>query len=177
MEHLIEHKLTAVTVYEGTMINLRRDTVTLPNGKQATREVVEHPGAVAIVPITEEGKVILVRQYRHAIGRLLLEIPAGKLDKGEHPDDCARRELEEETGYVATEWQRLASVYTTPGFTNEIIHIYLAKGLTATTQHPDEDEFLDIELYSKEQIGQMLVDGELGDAKTSLGLLLAGVLD
>ena len=176
MEHLIEKKLTEVTVYEGSIINLRRDTVTLPNGKQATREVVEHPGAVAIVPITEAGKVILVRQYRHAIGQLLLEIPAGKLDKGENPDDCARRELEEETGYVAAQWQRLASVYTTPGFTNEIIHIYLAKGLTATTQHPDEDEFLDIEIYSKEQIGQMLADGELSDAKTALGLLIAGVL-
>jgi ADP-ribose pyrophosphatase len=124
------------------------------------------------VPVTDDGKVILVRQFRHPIGQLLLEIPAGKLDKGEQPDDCARRELEEETGYVASQLHRIASTYTTPGFTNEIIHIYLATGLTATAQNPDEDEFLAIECYDREQIQQMIAAGELQDAKTLLGLLL-----
>ncbi|MDF2502299.1 MAG: hydrolase [Anaerosporomusa subterranea] len=109
-EKLIEKPISSERVYEGAIVNIRRDTVTLPNGKSATREVVEHPGAVAIVPVTDDGKVILVRQFRHPIGQLLLEIPAGKLDKGEHPDDCAQRELEEETGFVAS--QSLLSTMT-----------------------------------------------------------------
>lgn len=173
MEHLVEKLVNKVKLFEGNIINLRRDTVILPNGKQATREVVEHPGAVAIVPIADDGRIILVRQYRHSTGKLLLEIPAGKLDKGEQPDACARRELEEETGYRAGNLRRLASVFTTPGFSDEIIHIYLATGLTASKQHTDEDEFLDVEMYSRDQIREMLAQGELQDAKTALGLLLA----
>ncbi|KYZ77503.1 ADP-ribose pyrophosphatase [Anaerosporomusa subterranea] len=171
-EKLIEKPISSERIYEGAIVNIRRDTVTLPNGKSATREVVEHPGAVAVVPVTDDGKVILVRQFRHPIGQLLLEIPAGKLDKGEHPDDCARRELEEETGFVASQLRRIASIFTTPGFTNEIIHIYLATGLTATAQHPDEDEFLAVEYYDRDQIKELLAAGELQDSKTALGLLL-----
>lgn len=173
MQELIEKKVGSKTVYEGIIVNVRKDTVLLPNGKEASREVIEHPGAVAIVPVTDAGEYILVRQYRHATGEILLEIPAGKLERGENPDDCARRELEEETGYSASEIKRLSSVFTTPGFTNEVIHIYLAKGLTATAQHTDEDEFLSVEIYSQSEVRAMLAKGELRDAKTALGLLLA----
>lgn len=171
-EALIEKPVASEQLYEGRIINLRRDTVILPNGKTAIREVVEHPGAVAIVPVAADGRVILVRQFRHPVGQVLLEIPAGKLDKGEDPDDCARRELEEETGFAAANLKRMASIVTTPGFTNEIIHIYLATGLTPTTQHPDEDEFLAVEPYDRGQIRDLIVAGELVDAKTILGLLL-----
>lgn len=173
MQKLIEEKVASQVLYKGVIVNVRKDTVLLPNGKEASREVIEHPGAVAIVPVTDAGEYILVRQYRHATGEILLEIPAGKLDKGEAPDDCARRELEEETGYAASELKRIASVFTTPGFTNEIIHIYLARGLTATSQHTDEDEFLEVEYYSRETVRTMLANGELKDAKTALGLLMA----
>lgn len=173
MDQLLERKIASKAVYEGVIINVRRDTVILPNGKEAMREVVEHPGAVAIVPVRDDGRVILVRQYRHAAGEILLEIPAGKLDKGEHPDDCARRELEEETGYAAANLRKLAAVFTTPGFSNEVIHIYLATGLTATAQHTDEDEFLSVVTFSREQLCQMLDKGELTDAKTALGLYMA----
>lgn len=171
-EALLENPIASERVYEGKMINIRRDTVILPNGKTAIREVVEHPGAVAIVPIFADGKVILVRQFRHPVGQLLLEIPAGKLDKGEDPDDCARRELAEETGFAAANLKRLASIVTTPGFTNEIIHIYIATGLTPTMQQPDEDEFLAVEQYDRDQIRDLITAGQLVDAKTILGLLL-----
>ncbi|MDU4960449.1 MAG: NUDIX hydrolase [Sporomusaceae bacterium] len=169
---LTEKPVATERVYDGAMISVRRDTVLLPNGRQAGREVVEHPGAVAIVPVTADGNIIMVRQFRHPVGKLLLEIPAGKLDRGECPDDCARRELEEETGYRAGELRRLTSIYTGPGFTDEIIHIYLATGMIAATQHPDEDEFLAVETYDRQQLQAMIASGELQDAKTLVGLLL-----
>lgn len=169
---LIEKPVSSERIYDGAMINVRRDTVTLPNGRKASREVVEHPGAVAIVPVTADGRVVMVRQFRHPVGQVLLEIPAGKLDPGEQPDDCARRELEEETGFAAKNLKRLAAIYTGPGFSNEIIHLYLASGLTAAARHPDEDEFLAVESYDRDQLKKMLAAGALRDAKTLVGLLL-----
>jgi ADP-ribose pyrophosphatase len=128
---------------------------------------------VAVVAITNDDKVVLVRQYRHPISEALLEIPAGKLEQGECPDDCARRELEEETGYVAAKLQQLTSIYTTPGFCNEIIHIYLATQLTKTVQCLDDDEFLNIEQYTPGEVHQMISDGRIHDAKSIVGLLMA----
>ena len=175
MDNLTEKFLESKVVYDGNLLTVYCDKVQLPNGKEAKREFILHPGAVAVVPVTPAGNIVLVRQYRYAVGKVMLEIPAGKLDKGEHPDDCVRRELEEETGYVAHTIKRLSSIYTTPGFTNEVIHLYIADNLTLAKQHPDEDEFLDVEEYTKEQIRIMINDGTINDAKSMLALLLAGV--
>jgi len=175
MDTLLEQHLRTEQLFQGRVINLRRDTVVLPNGKEATREVVEHPGAVAVVPVLSDGRIVMVRQYRHAAGKILLEIPAGKLDKGEEPQKCATRELEEEIGYQCQQLHKLAAVYTTPGFSNEIIHIYLAEQLVQTVQQLDEDEFLHIETYTKEELRNMIADGSICDNKTITGLLMAGV--
>jgi len=175
MSHLTEKKLDSKIVYDGKLLTVYCDKVELPNGREARREFIRHPGAVAVVPVTPEGNIVLVRQYRYPVGKTMLEVPAGKLDKGEHPDACARRELEEETGYVAHQIKRLSSIYTTPGFTDEVIHLYIAEQLTLAKQCPDEDEFLDVEVYTKEQIRIMMNDGTINDAKSMLALLLAGV--
>lgn len=175
MNHLAEKFIESKQVFDGNLLKVYCDQVTLPNGKQASRELIRHPGAVAVVPITPEGKIVLVRQYRYPIGAAMLEVPAGKLDKGEAPEDCARRELEEETGYVAHNLRLLTSMYTTPGFTDEIIHLYIADELTLATQRPDEDEFLDVEIYTKAEVKKMIHDGSINDGKTMLALLLAGI--
>lgn len=175
MNHLTEKTLESAVVFSGNLLTVCCDTVELPNGKQAGREFIKHPGAVAVVPVTSDGKIVLVRQFRYPIGKAILEVPAGKLDKGENPDDCVKRELEEETGYIATRIQKLSSIYTTPGFTDEIIHLYLADGLSLAKQCPDEDEFLDVEIYSKDEIKKMIADGTITDGKSLLALLLAGI--
>lgn len=174
MTNLTEHKLASETVFTGKILTVRRDKVRLPNGREATREVVAHPGAVAVVPVTAAGEVVLVRQYRYPIAQELLEVPAGKLDKGEAPDDCARRELEEETGYRAGRLEHLATFYTAPGFTDEIMHLYLARDLSQTAQNTDGDEFINIEYYKPDQLKALLAAKEIIDAKTIVGLLLAG---
>lgn len=171
-EKLVESKL----LYDGKIIKLRCDTVTLPDGALGTREIVEHPGAVAIVPITADGRIILVRQYRHAVQALTLEIPAGTLAQGEDPLSCAYRELEEETGYSAGSLQYLSSVYTTPGFTTEKIHLYVAGQLSESKQRTDDDEFINVEIYTSEQIRSFVDSGTICDAKTMLALLLSGVI-
>ena len=165
--------LSSEMIYSGKIINLRVDTITLPDGRHATREVVEHKGAVAIVPVNGQGEVILVRQPRHATGETLLEIPAGKLEEGEVPTVCARRELQEETGFVADSIEKLFSCYSTPGFTNEYLHIYLATGLTYTAENPDYDE--DIEIISKplSEAIELIWNGGIRDAKSICGILAA----
>ncbi|MEL7632398.1 MULTISPECIES: NUDIX hydrolase [Sporomusa] len=172
---LYEKPVSSNRLFEGKIINLRQDEVILPNGRTATREVVEHPGAVAVVPITKTGQVVLVRQFRHPVGRIILEVPAGKLDRNEKPEDCALRELAEETGFVANKLRKLTSMYTTPGFSNEVIHLYLAEDLVESDQRPDEDEFIKTEQYSPEQIRQMIKSGEICDAKSLVALCLAGI--
>lgn len=175
MSNLVEKFLDSKKVFDGNLLTVYCDHVELPNGKKASREFIRHPGAVAVVPITPDGRIALVRQYRYPIGATMLEVPAGKLDKGEAPDDCARRELEEETGYVAHNLRHLSSMYTTPGFTDEMIHLYIADELTLAKQCPDEDEFLDVEIYTKEEVKKMINDGTINDGKSMLALLLAGI--
>lgn len=175
MSHLTEKFLKSATVFTGNLLTVYCDTVKLPNGKEATREFIKHPGAVAVVPITDDGKIVLVRQFRYPIGKSMLEVPAGKLDHGEAPDECVLRELEEETGYIAKRIRKLSSMYTTPGFTDEVIHLYVADELTLAKQRPDEDEFLDVEVYTKEEIKSMIADGTINDGKSMLALLLAGI--
>ena len=171
-ENLKEVFVSTRRIYEGKVVNLRRDIVCLPNGKEAVREVVEHPGAVAVVPVLPDGRVMMVRQFRHPVGKVLLEIPAGKLDVGEDPDECALRELEEETGYRAGCLDRSASIYTGPGFTDEVIHIYIACDLVKTVMNPDEDEFLEVAAYEPQDVRRMIREGLICDAKTIAGFYL-----
>lgn len=167
-EELIESQ----TLYRGRVVTLRIDTVRLPNGHIARREIVEHRGAVAIVPLLDENTVLLIRQYRQAVGETLLEIPAGTLEPGEPPDRCAERELQEETGYRAGKLRRLFSQYLAPGYSQEVLHVYLAEQLTPTRQQTDEDEAVELAPTPLEQIAPMILKGEIKDAKTIAGLLM-----
>jgi ADP-ribose pyrophosphatase len=157
-------------IYKGKVVTLNVDTVVLPNGVTVDLEVVRHPGASAIVPLKEDGTVVLIRQFRHAAGGFIYEIPAGKLSPGEEPLACAMRELEEEIGYRAKSLELLSSIFTAPGFTDEVIHVYKATGLTKGRQQLDRDEVLDVvEIPLSEAIG-MIRMGTIRDAKTIVGL-------
>lgn len=172
---LYEKLISSECLFEGKVLKLKKDKVLLPNGSTGTREVVEHPGAVAIVPITSDGGIILVRQFRHPIQQVILEVPAGKLEPGEDPAACAVRELAEETGFKANSLRKLTAMYTTPGFSNEVIHLYVAEDLTESAEQPDEDEFIHAQVYTRDQIRQMIASGEICDAKSLVALCLAGL--
>lgn len=167
-----EALLQSTRLYDGRIVSLRRDKVRLPNGRDAQREVVEHPGAVAIVPINRQEEIVFVRQFRYPVGQTLLEIPAGKLQAGEAPEACAQRELAEETGFHPGRLRLLTTFFTTPGFTTERIHLFAAADLAPTPSRPDEDEFIDVECYSVAQALRFIATGEICDAKTILGVLL-----
>ena len=157
-------------IYKGKVVVLNVETVTLPNGATVDLEVIRHPGAAAIVPIKDDGTVILIRQFRHAAGGFIYEIPAGKLHPGEDPRDCAARELEEEIGYRASSFELLSSIFTAPGFADEVIHIYKGTGLTKGRQKLDHDEVLTVvELPIEKAIAQ-IQDGTIRDGKTIVGL-------
>lgn len=158
---------------KGVIINMRTDEVLLPNGKTALREVIEHPGAVAVLPLDAEGFSYCVRQFRYPVNAHLLEIPAGKLDPGEEHAACAARELSEETGIEAGRLIYLGVIYTSPGFCDEAIHLYLALDLEFKNAHPDEDEFLDVEKISFDTLVEMAMSGEIPDAKTTAAVLKA----
>ncbi|WP_044479093.1 NUDIX hydrolase [Paenibacillus antibioticophila] len=166
-ERLDEKTISTEPIFEGKVISLQIDTVELPNGSQATREIIKHPGAVAVVAIVKD-RLLLVDQYRQAMGRPELEIPAGKLEKGEDPLEAARRELQEETGYTCGKITLLHSFYTSPGFADEIIHLYLAEELTAGAMSPDEDEFLEIIEATYDEVQRYISEGRISDAKTLL---------
>jgi ADP-ribose pyrophosphatase len=153
-------------IYEGKVLNLRVDNVLLDGKHNAMREVVEHRGAAVIVPILDQDQVMLVRQYRYPIGTELLEIPAGTLNDGESPEDCARRELEEETGYSSEDVVKMFECYVAPGYSTEKLHFYLARKLTKTRQNPDEDERLSVEMVSLSNVMEKIRSGEICDAKS-----------
>jgi ADP-ribose pyrophosphatase len=159
-------------VFTGKVLTLNIDTVTLPNGFTVDLEIVRHPGAAAVVPLKDNGTVVLIKQFRHAAGGFIYEIPAGKLHPGEDPMHCAARELEEEIGYVAGRLELLTSILTAPGFTDEVIHIYKATGLTAGRQQLDRDEVLEVLEISFEEAIKMIKAGTIRDAKTIVGLQL-----
>ncbi|MBC7229551.1 MAG: NUDIX hydrolase [Actinobacteria bacterium] len=175
MKEAREETLERRTVFEGKVVRLYLDRVLLPDGREAEREVVLHRGAVGMVALDGEGHVFLVRQYRHAPGEHLVEIPAGKLDAGEDPLECARRELQEEVGCAAESWHLLASFYTSPGFSDEVLHLYLARGLTRGEAAPDEDEFLEVMRVPLEDALAMVARGEIRDSKTVAGIALASL--
>jgi len=160
-------------IFKGRVVTLDIDTVTLPNGATIELEMIHHPGAAAVVPMKEDGTVILIRQYRHAAGGYIYEIPAGKLHPGEDPKLCAARELQEEIGYRADSLELLTSVLTTPGFTDEVIHIYKGTGLTKGKQDLDHDEVIEIVELSLEKALAQIIDGTIRDAKTIVGLQTA----
>jgi ADP-ribose pyrophosphatase len=160
-----EVTLKTEQVFKGKIISLQIDHVRLPNGETATREVVKHPGAVAVLAIHED-KMIVVEQYRKALGRSQVEIPAGKLEPGENKAEAAIRELAEETGYSCDEVRLISSFYTSPGFADEILHLYVAGRLTVGEAKPDDDEFLDCEAITLETAKQYIEEGRISDAKT-----------
>ena len=163
-------------IYKGIIVDLRRERVVLPNGVAVTLEVVRHPGASAVVALDEHEHVVLVRQYRHAAGGFIWEIPAGKLDPGEPPDSCARRELREEAGLDAAEMTPLGMIFTAPGFCDEQIHLFLARHLTAVEQQLEADEVLTIERVPLRQALAMIRSGAIHDAKSIAGLFHAATM-
>ena len=170
---LFEKKLSSRQIFDGVVVKLYVDDVELPNGKKSVREVVRHPGAVCVVPVTDEGEVIMVRQFRYAFNQVLLEVPAGKLEPNEDPLDAARRELEEESGVVADRVDFMGELYTTVAFTDEKIYTYIATGLTFKDSHPDEDEFVEVVKIPLSTLVKMVMDGEIKDSKTQVAILKA----
>ena len=169
--NLNEQPLSADYKYRGRIINLRVDTALLPNGSSTTREVVEHPGGVCVAALTEDGYLLFVRQFRYPYQKVLLELPAGKLDPGEDPLEAGKRELREETGAEAARYESLGELYPSPGYCGEIIHLYAATGLTFGQMSPDEDEFLEVEKIPLEEAARMVLDNEIADAKTQAAVL------
>jgi ADP-ribose pyrophosphatase len=174
---LEETVLSSERLYEGKIINLRRDMVALENGREAAREIIEHPGGVGILPLDQDGTVYMVRQYRHGAGEVVLEIPAGKLNYGEDALACGKRELLEEIGAVAQEYIPLGKIFPTPAYCEEIIPIFLAKGLSFSGQKLDEGEFLHVEKVPLRKLLSMVMDGELPDCKTQIAVLKTAVLE
>ena len=170
-DHLIERCQRSDTVFEGNFLHVQRDQVALPDGKVATREFIRHPGAVMIVPLLDDGRLLMERQYRYPMGRVMLEFPAGKLDAGEPPFECAVRELEEETGYRAREWAHAGVLHNAIAYSDEGIEIYFARGLNPGRQHLDDGEFLELTQLSVSELDAMCADGRVTDAKTLIGLL------
>lgn len=167
---LTEHTLNSEVVYSGRLLHVSRDEVRLPDGKSSVREYITHPGAVVIIPIADNGEVILERQHRYPLHRDFIELPAGKIDAGEDTLACAQRELREETGYTARDWQYVTTVYPCIGYTDERLVYYLARGLEFSGRQPDEDEFLEIlQLPFAHALG-LIKSGEICEAKTVVGL-------
>jgi ADP-ribose pyrophosphatase len=167
------HKTT--NLYRGKIFDVVLEKVTLPNGAVKDREIVRHPGAAAMVPLLEDGRVVLIKQYRHAVGEFVWEIPAGTLEPEEAPVACARRELVEETGYKAAKFEKLTEILPAPGYTDEHIHIFLATGLTAGDQRLEDDEVLELQPTVLDSALAMVTQGEIRDAKTIAGLFLTSL--
>lgn len=173
---LTERTLESREIYRGKIIRVKVDRVALPNGATADREIVEHPGGVGILTLDRKNRVAMVRQYRYAFGQTLLEIPAGKREKGEDPFTTAQRELKEEVGATAGSWLPLGELIASPGCYNEVLHLYLARELSFGETHPDADEFLDIEFLPFDELVHRCLDGEIRDAKTVAAALKVKLL-
>jgi len=169
--HLKETRVRAEAIWRGRLLDVRRDTVTLPDGTEATREYIVHPGAVAVVPLLDDGRLLMERQFRYPVGRVMLEFPAGKIDPGEAPLRCAVRELAEETGYRASEWARAGILHNAVGYSTEGIEVWFARGLIAGATQLDDGEFIDTVVHSVQELDAMVARGDVTDAKTLIGLL------
>lgn len=167
----VEKQLSSQKIYDGRILSLRVDRILLENGREAVREVIDHQGAAGIVAFDEEGKLLMVRQYRYPVGQELLELPAGKIDPGETPLQCATRELQEETGYKAEKLTLLGRVYPAATYDVETVYLYYAQGLTPAQQQLDEDELLSVEHVDFDEAVRMVLDDEILDSKTQIGIL------
>ena len=181
-DHLVERKLDSQEVFKGHFLHAFRDTVRLPDGKETTREYVIHPGAVMVIPMLDDGSLVLERQFRYPMGRVMIEFPAGKLDPGEDVFSCARRELLEETGYSATEWARAGVLHPVISYSTEFIEVWFARGLQQGQARLDHGEFLEIFTATPAEIMRWCLDGTVTDSKTLVGALwlqnvLAGAWD
>lgn len=175
-EKLRERQTASELVFDGQILHLYHDDITLPNGKPADRELIRHIGAVCVIPITDDGYAVMEKQFRYPVDEVILEIPAGKLDsKDEDHEEAARRELWEETGYTAKELIPLGKFYPACAYSDETIWMYLAKGLTRGERHLDEDEFLDVELIPLSDLVKQVMAGQIPDAKTQIAILKAAV--
>lgn len=170
--YFAESRIDGKLMFDGTVLHVMKDRIRLPDGNEGIREYCRHGGAVAVVPLTDDGKIVCVRQYRYALGRVTLEIPAGKLDyAGEVPLDAAVRELREETGYSAKSIVPIGELNTSPALLTEVIYMYLAEGLTPGDTDPDDDEFLEIVELPLDELVDMVISGEIKDAKTQAAIL------
>jgi ADP-ribose pyrophosphatase len=168
-EHLKETKVDGQLAYDGHFLRVQKDTVRLPDGKSATREYIRHPGAVVILPLFEDGTVLLERQFRYPLDRVFIEFPAGKIDAGEDPLVCAKRELLEETGYTATDWQFVCTIHNAIAYADEHLEIYIARGLTAGQSKLDDGEFLEIFKAPLDEVLAWVKEGKITDVKTIIG--------
>lgn len=166
---LVETTVSTEQIFNGKVVSLQVDTVTLPNGKTGKREIIRHPGAVAVLAVRGD-RMLVVDQYRQALGRTELEIPAGKLDPGEDPEEAAKRELREETGFLAKSLKPLPAFYTSPGFADEVIYLYMADELEAGEMELDEDEFLEVSEITLDEAYSLIKEGRISDAKTVLAV-------
>lgn len=174
MSNLVEKQLSREEIFRGVALHVVRDEILLPNGKKSIREISLHNGAAAVIPILPDGRVIMERQFRYAHGKVMLEIPAGKLDTPDEPPlDGAKRELREETGAIAEKYTYLGAIAPSPALINEVIHIYMAEGISFGEKHLDEGEFLDVEYYTLDELYEMVMKGEITDAKTQIAILKA----
>jgi ADP-ribose pyrophosphatase len=164
-----EQTIESKELYKGRIVQLRLDTVSLPDGRRKIREILVHPGAAAIVPLSDANTILLVEQYRTAVGRTTLEIPAGTLEEGESPEECARRELVEETGFTASHWEMVTTYYPSPGYSSEIIHVFKASGLEKVS---NADAELPLKYISLTEVQAKIKSGEIMDSKTIIGVLM-----
>jgi ADP-ribose pyrophosphatase len=164
--HLVEHTVDSRAVFQGSFLRIVRDTVRLPDGNTAQREYVRHPGAVVVVPLLDDGRLVMERQYRYPVRQVMVEFPAGKIDAGEHPLACGQRELLEETGYSAREWAHAGRMHLAVGYSDEIIEIYFARGLAQDRARPDEGEFVEVITAAPEEFIAWCRDGVVTDAKS-----------